>query len=197
MKFGGAGLITWTKYVQNNFQSDFCDQWSISFSLKSHFSMSKIIWIFLKHIFIGEYQLITSFFLKVLFIKWRLQMLIFVGLFNNFDRKCSKEKFYVIFVIIKIHWHGQKLTKANAKAGFVLYSGPAQIPSSLQILAHLLVHRSCNKNLSFLFKNQSKCGCRNSCSKLFSEAGPCTQFRLCLHFKLRLILSLSRGSVGG
>ena len=50
---------------------------------------------------------------------------------NNFDRKCSKKNFYVIFVIsgeiasfwrvfIKFHWHGQKLT------GKVLQKGHGQ-----------------------------------------------------------------------
>ena len=35
-----AGLITSTKNVQKNFQSHFCDQWSISFSLKSFYQIS-------------------------------------------------------------------------------------------------------------------------------------------------------------
>ena len=34
-----AGLITSTKNVQKNFQSHFCDQWSISFSLKSFYQI--------------------------------------------------------------------------------------------------------------------------------------------------------------
>ena len=33
-----AGLITWAKNVQKNFQCNFCDQWSISFILKSFLS---------------------------------------------------------------------------------------------------------------------------------------------------------------
>ena len=34
-----AGLMTLTKNVQKNFQSHFCDQWSISFSLKSFYQI--------------------------------------------------------------------------------------------------------------------------------------------------------------
>ena len=34
-----AGLITLTKNVQKIFQSHFCDQWSISFSLKSFYQI--------------------------------------------------------------------------------------------------------------------------------------------------------------
>ena len=34
-----AGLITSTKNVQKNFQRYFCDQWSISFSLKSFYQI--------------------------------------------------------------------------------------------------------------------------------------------------------------
>ena len=34
-----AGLITWTENVQKKFQCNFCDQWSISFSLKSFYQI--------------------------------------------------------------------------------------------------------------------------------------------------------------
>jgi hypothetical protein len=38
-----VGLITSTKNVQKNFQSHFCDQWSISYSLKSFYQIP-LIW---------------------------------------------------------------------------------------------------------------------------------------------------------
>jgi hypothetical protein len=38
-----VGLITSTKNVQKKFQSHFCDQWSISFSLKSFYQIP-LIW---------------------------------------------------------------------------------------------------------------------------------------------------------
>ena len=63
--------------------------------------------------------MITSFLKKVLFLKWRHQMLIFVGLITS--TKNVQKSFNVIFVIsggiasfwrvfIKFHWRGQKLT---------------------------------------------------------------------------------------
>ena len=119
-------------------------------------------------------------------------MLIFVGLITSTEN-----------VQNKIHWHGQKLTKANVApmpklVSFFTAVQPKFTAVSRSLLTFFVFHLQIkirNKNL------QSKCLLQTFWSFLkpaSTEAGRyvrllqvSTQFRLCLHFKLRFILSLS------
>ena len=107
--------------------------------------MSKIIRIFQKKNFIGEYQfrfvktIFHNFtFKKVLFLKWRRQKLMFVGLITSTEN--VQKHFNIIFVIsgviasfwrvfIEFRWHGQKRTGGSVIGNHQFANTSPNLPS--------------------------------------------------------------------